>query len=162
MSDQNYIGCDVGITGGICLLSSMGKIIDKCAMPIQKTGKGNEIDVRGVKTFLRNASPDFFTFVIEEPGGSQSASAAASLGRSFGALRALASLMEYKLVRITPQSWQKPFLKCKAGDTKKAALTMARQLWPDEDWRESDRCKVAHDGIVDACLIAEWARRERL
>lgn len=161
-SEINYIGVDNGISGGLCLLSSLGQIIDKTSMPIQKTKKGNEVDIVGVKQFLRNASPDSFVFVLEEPGGSKSARAAASMAGSFGRLHALAVLMGYKFIRTTPQAWQKEMLKCKAGDTKAAAKALCRSLWPKEDWRESERCKIDHDGIQDGALIAEWARRNRL
>lgn len=143
-------------------MAENGRIIGKMPMPTSKTHKGNEVDVMAVKHFLRNASPDFFTFVLEEPGGSKSAKAAASMAGSFGRLHALAVLMGYRFVRITPQSWQKPMLKCKAGDTKDAALRLAKELWPREDFRATERCKISHDGMVDAALICEHARRNKL
>lgn len=158
-----YIGVDSGITGGIVLLKHDGSIIDWTDMPVQTTKKGSEINVLSVRGFLRNASPDFFTFVLEEPGGAQSYKAAVSMAGSFHSLRALAVLMGYKFVRITPNDWQKPMLRCKeAKQTKPAALTMARQLWPKEDWLVTERCTKPHEGAIDAGLIAEWARREGL
>ncbi len=159
---KNICGCDNGISGAITLLSSMGKIIDKMVMPIQRARKGNEIDILEVKRFLRNASPEHFIFVLEEPGGSKSAKAASSMAGSFHSLRTLAILMGYKFIRTTPQAWQKELLKCKAGDTKAAAKRLCHELWPEEDWRSTQRCTTENDGLHDSALIAEWARRSRL
>ena len=158
----NYIGIDNGISGGITVLSSQSLIISKMTMPTQKTRKGNEVDVMAVKLFLRNSSPDHFTFVLEEPGGSKSARAAASMAGSFGRLHALAVLIGYRFIRITPQAWQSDMLKCKAGDTKAAAKSLCHELWPDEDWLETPRCTTEHDGLHDSALIGEWARRHNL
>ena len=44
-------------------------------------------------------------------------------------------------------------------NTKAAARNAASKVWPGEDWRKNDRCKVAHDGICDAALISEYGRR---
>lgn len=44
------------------------------------------------------------------------------------------------------------------GQTKKVALEKAQELEPEEKWLASPRCRVAHDGIVDAFLIAHYGR----
>lgn len=162
MNDNAYIGVDNGISGAICLLSPHSKIIDWTDMPIQKARKGNEINVISVRGFLRNMTPDNTVFVIEEPGGSKSAKAAASMAASFGSLRALAVLMGYRLVRVTPQQWQKSILGKTQGDSKELSVSMARQLWPDEDWLTTERCKKPNHNACDAALIAEYARRAGL
>jgi hypothetical protein len=136
-------------------------------MPIQKTRKGNEIDVRGVWAFLQEELQISHhvaevAVVLEEPGGSQSASAAASMAASFAALRAQCELKGLRYHRITPQQWQKPMLNCAKGETKKAALTKARSLWPSQSWLASAQCRTPHDGMIDAALIAEYARRQTL
>jgi hypothetical protein len=43
------------------------------------------------------------------------------------------------------------------GNTKVTALKRANALWPEQDWLATKRSKVAHDGIVDAALIAHYA-----
>lgn len=163
MKDEpNFIGVDNGVSGGITILSSMGQIIDKTVMPIQKGRRGNEIDVLGVRLFLRNASPpDNYILVLEEPGGSKSARAASSMAGSFHSLRTIAIMLGYKFIRITPQEWQKKMLKCKAGDTKASAKRLCHELWPEENWKATPRCTTENDGLHDSALIAEWARRER-
>ena len=61
-----------------------------------------------------------------------------------------------------PQQWQAEMLRdFKGDDTKERALAAARHLWPTmpvEALRVSPRGTRAHDGIVDALLLAEFAR----
>lgn len=164
-----YIGIDNGISGGIAALSptpGVG-IVCMCPMPIQKTRKGNEIDILAVWEFLDaelciSRNSERITLVIEEPGGSKSAKAATSMAGSFHALRAMCELKRLRHHRITPQAWQKPMLNAAAGDTKPAALAKARALWPNETWLASPRCKTPHPGLIDAALIAEFARGKNL
>lgn len=158
-----YIGIDNGISGAIAVLR--GKQLDAWhRMPVQKTRKGNEIDALNVwailKPYLEGKVP--VTVLIEEPGGSKSAKAAASMAGSFHCLRTIMALNGVRWHRITPQSWQKPMLKCKKGDTKPAALALARQLWPAETWLASKACRTPDNGGIDAALIAEHGRRNQL
>lgn len=159
-----YLGIDNGISGGLVAISDQSQIIAMLPMPALKARKGNEIDVAGVWQWVSNLdSREKITVIIEEPGGSKSAQAAASMAGSFHALRALCVLKSLRWHRITPQTWQKAMLPgCKAGDTKPRALAAVRQLWPDESFLASDRCRVLHDGLIDAALIAEYGRRARL
>lgn len=159
-------GIDNGVSGALTILSDNGALVAWTAMPIQRGRKGNEVDVAAVRDWLRTATGDRVRaceFVLEEPGGSKSARAACSMAGSFHALRALLTLMVVRWYRITPQQWQRAVLPgAKAGETKQRALEAARRLWPEETWLESARCRVAHDGAIDAALMADWARRTNL
>ena len=162
-----YIGFDNGVSGGIAAISaSHGKLISSCPMPISKARKGNEIDVRAVHLWITETTGGNLsnaTYIIEEPGGSKSSKAACSMAGSFHAIRALLDVKFLRWHRVTPQAWQKEMLPgCATGDTKPRALAKARQLWPEETWLASSRCKVAHDGMTDAALIAEYARIKNL
>jgi hypothetical protein len=161
---NNYLGVDNGISGGLTFLGSLGSVIASTAMPVQVTRKGSEINVMKVIEWVRgnHIMQGDTTVVIEEPGGAKSYKAATSMNASFHSLRALFELGEYKIVRITPNQWQKPFLKAGKGDTKKVAVQLAKSLWPLEKWLETPACRVPHLGMVDSALMAEWARRERL
>lgn len=160
-----YIGIDNGVSGALAAIhAEHPQVVRLRSMPIQKARKGNEIDVADAAEWLRAiAVNDTLTVIIEEPGGSQSAKAASSMAGSFHALRAICEIRGYRWHRITPQSWQKVMLPgCKAAETKKRALSKAKQLWPSETWLESPRCRVPHDGWIDAALIAEYGRLANL
>lgn len=160
------IAFDNGISGGIAAISAhRGAFIAAIPMPIQKARKGNQVNVREVFKWLSEVTGGNLSnasYFIEEPGGSKSAKAAVSMAGSFHAIRAL---LDVKLLRwqpITPRQWQKVLLPGANGDTKPRALELARRLWPEEQWLATPRCKTPHDGMIDAALIAEFGRREKL
>ena len=150
------VGVDNGVSGGLAAVSD--GIQSLLTMPTLKARKGNEIDVAAVDQWLAQFSPSLV--VIEEPGGSKSAKAATSMAGSFHALRTICVLRGLPYERVTPQSWQKVMMPgCKSGETKARALEAARRLWPAQDWRATPRCTTPHDGLIDAALIALWAKR---
>lgn len=155
------VGIDNGISGGLVALSEMGPIVSMLVMPIKEAKKGNEIDPVNVWDWLKELGPrESLTVVIEEPGGSKSASAAKSMSGSFHTLRTICELKGLEYHRITPQRWQKEMLLCAAGETKLAALRIAQHRWPDDSFLATKRSKVPHSGLVDAALIAEYWRRK--
>jgi len=161
-----YIGIDNGISGGIAILH--GTRLFTTAMFLQGKGKGEEINPVAVcdwinSTLSANAPACRVFAVLEKPGGSKSAVAASSMGDSYGALRTLLALTGIRHERITPQRWQAKMLpNCEKGQTKSFALAVAKGLWPSESWLDTPKCRVPHTGMVDAALIAEYARRERM
>ncbi len=166
-----YIGIDNGLTGGIAILEE-GKL-SLHVMPVFSDGKKKRVDVDAFDEILNNYIdaeieckihyPHFIAY--ERPGGSKSVKAAVSMADSFARMDAVMIIRTYRRDPITPQKWQKMFWtkpKMPKGvkfDTKAAALKVARQLWPEQNWLASSRCRVPHDGLVDAALIAEYCRR---
>lgn len=160
-----YIGIDNGLTGGLVALSDHpGPPIDMIPMPTRGKAKGNEVDANAVWEWIRKWDDGNLTVVIETPGKhSPGAQALCSMWDSYGALRAICEVQPWRHHRITPQSWQKVMLAgCAAGDTKPAALAMARRLWPAETWLKTPKCSKPDTGMIDAALIAEFARIKKL
>jgi hypothetical protein len=169
---MTFIGIDNGISGACAYVGPLGSLIDTTVMPVtvvtrrskssKKDRKVSEINVNALAHWVHslNCKPHNTLVMIEEPCGSKSASAAKSMAGSFHALRALFQLAGYTVERIDPRDWQKPLLKCKSGNTKPAALALAKMLWPTENWMASKRCRVPDAGIVDAALIAYYAQRK--
>ena len=161
------IGIDNGVSGSLAAISShSGALIDAIPMPIQKARKGNEIDVIEVERWIKHVAAGFHNVhcaILEEPGGSKSAKAATSMAGSFHALRTVLTLAGIRWHRITPQKWQREMMPgCNAGDTKPRALELAKRLWPDETFLATERSKVPNHNIVDAALLAEYARIKKL
>lgn len=163
---MTYIGIDNGVSGAAAIVTHDGTLLAWLPTPIQRARKGNEVDVLTLWQWLADATGEKArdaTYILEEPGGSKSAKAAASMAASFGAIRAMLSLKHCRWHRTTPQAWQRSMLPgCHAGDSKPRALEAARRLWPNEAWLATERCRTPHDGAIDAALIAEWGRREAL
>jgi hypothetical protein len=159
-----YIGIDNGLTGGLVALSDHpGPPIEMIVMPTRGKTKGNEVDAKEVYFILSALSGGLsgrITVILETPGKhSPGAQALSSMWDSYGAIRGVLESRGIRHHRITPQAWQKKMLPgCAKGDTKPAALAKARQLWPQENWLATPRSTVAHGGLIDAALIAEYGR----
>lgn len=166
MSDI-YIGIDNGLSGGLVAISGFnGKIIASCVMPTRGRAKGNEVCALAIFEWLCDMQTPFdrLTAILETPGKfSAGTQALTSMWDSYGATRAVLELKRIRHHRIPPQKWQKGILGNVAkGDTKPAALAKARQLWPEETWLATPRSKVPHMGLIDAALIAEYGRINKL
>lgn len=164
---KTYIGIDNGLDGATVGIDQDGHILFAFVHPTQIWRKGREIDINEYQKILIDKTAICESFegkiIFEEPGGAQSYKAAVSMAASFHALRGFIESSCLPWERITPAQWQRKMLPgCKAKETKPRALELARRLWPDRDWRASERCRKPHDGLIDAALIAEWARRENL
>lgn len=60
----------------------------------------------------------------------------------------------YELVR--PQKWKKEF---SCTSDKNTSIEVAQRMFPNADLRRTPKCKGPHDGICEALLMAEYARR---
>ena len=162
-----YIGIDNGVkSGALVALGQCGSFIEAITMPHNKHRSRNEVNIRAVHLWISNVTNGNLSnaeYVIEEPNNSRTPSTAYSVASSFHSLRGFFDTKFLPFERITPQSWQKEMLgKVPAGKTKEYALAKARELWPDEMFYASLRCKTPHQGIVDAALISEYQRRKTL
>jgi len=169
MSKQ-YIGIDCGLDGGIAVVDYDGNLTDKYVMPVCKAGKGRMIHIVGFHKTLEKiiSVSDRNIFVIENPGGhAPSAAGLRSMTYSFAVAETIVSLLDANLsyAAISSRKWQSQFwtrptmAKGQKFDTKAAALAAADRIFPNQDWTANERCKKAHDGIVDAALLAEYGRR---
>ena len=87
-----------------------------------------------------------------------SALTAFGVGRMYGMIEATIVALGIRLDTVPAPTWQKVLFKTVMGESKENALAFAVKRWPMHDFRRSQRCKVAHDGIVDAACIAEYGR----
>lgn len=158
-----YAGIDPGLTGAISFIDHQLNLIGSIPIPTQVTARRDEIDIRTMFEKIediRSGDDWNLTFILEWPGGSQNALAAASMAGSFHALRSMLDLNHWRYIRVAPQTWQKSLLgKVPKGDTKKAALTAFRGLFPEVDVKSLHTRKEYREGIVDAALIATYGAK---
>lgn len=110
-----------------------------------------------------------------------SAKATFSFGEIFGKLQALLVANKIPYVLVPPKQWQKEIwtnadmvvnykkvkvkdkeITKKEVDTKATSIKAAKRLFPNIDFRKSERCKNLDDNKVDATLMSEYARRKNL
>lgn len=156
------IGVDNGLDGGLCAIARYdGSIIDKIRMPTLQHSKKREIDIRAVHRWIEELHTPF-VMAIEEPlAHAKSSQAVRSMAISFGKLIGMAECKGYDVLRVSVHKWQKAMLgRTPKGQTKKAAFELALQLAPDENWLANKRCRMPHDGMIDAYLIATYIRNK--
>lgn len=98
-----------------------------------------------------------------------SAKATFNFGLIKGVLIGLLCANKIPFTLINPQKWQREMWEhcdvVKDGsktNQKATSLNCATRLFPNMDFRRSQRCKKPDDNLVDALLMAEYARRRNL
>lgn len=161
-----YVGIDNGLDGGIAMFPS-GQVLP---MPTVKLGKGRVVDVEFLDGLAKVWRADGATVCVEQATKHSAGKLAlCSTWFTYGQIIAVLKINRVPYHEVTvPRTWQKEFWtvpKMAEGhkfDTKAAALVTVKKLFPDINLLASERCSVPHDGIVDAILIAEYARRKNL
>ena len=98
--------------------------------------------------------------VVEHVGAmpGQGVTSCFSFGRGFGFILGLltANCIPYELGR--PEKWKKEF-GCTSDQN--TSIEVARRLFPGVDLRRTPKCTKPHDGVAEALLMAEYAKRLR-
>ena len=160
---MTFIGLDPGLDGGIAFIRDDGNASAE-VMPTLAAKKGRELDEKGVLEAVEYWQHESVFAVIEaqHPMPKQGTVSTFSLGKVFGALRMALAACGIPYQVVPAQTWQKAVgISGKLGDTKRQSVAVAQRLFPDVDLRATPRCRKAHDGLADALLIAEYARRLR-
>lgn len=168
------VGIDVGKDGGIAVFKD-----DKIDLLQVTPNIGTQTDLRGISDVLTKYRNNPYTdihVVVEDVHaiGGSAAGATFTFGWSLGILEGILVGLSIPYTKVTPKDWQKelwqgikPVIKPSKGeskrkvvDTKGTSLIAAQRLFPNVDFRKSERATKAHDGMVDAILLAEYCRRK--
>jgi hypothetical protein len=159
-------GADPGKDGAIVIIDSNRNIVAKTVMPVIFMGKGGkrEFDPAELDAWL-NAEivgtelHDDIHFVIEKSQVYPKQGGVSNHSTGMGDMLLWSMMVSHwvSFERIPPQHWQKVmFAGIAPGNPKKRALIKAKQLFPNEKFYATDRCRKAHDGLVDAALLAVY------
>jgi len=164
-----YVGIDPGLTGGVFGFTDGGFIYYEPTPVIQVSSgkkKRQEYDISKMNDIVKRLSVDFRVFCAYEkvhafPG--QGVTSMFSFGTGFGIWQGLLVANEVSFELVTPRVWQKEILQgMDKSDPKSSAVQVAKRLFPGVDFtlaNQGSRRTKAHQGIVDACCLAEFARR---
>jgi len=157
---MTFIGLDPGKTGGIAALYPG---LTPVAQPMPVIGK--ELDLGAVVKWLYPAGGNSIDFAVVERQQAMPKQGVASTfqtGYGFGVLVGLLYACNTPFQIVSAKEWQKTFgITGARGDVKTQAAQIAQRLFPEVELRATARCRKPHEGIVDALLIAEYARRLR-
>lgn len=140
-----YIGIDPGKSGAMAIIHENGVRV----FPFdQETYRDELALVSGSKCVC----------CLEKVGAMprQGVTSTFHFGENFGFIQGLlvANRIPYELV--TPQKWKKEF---SVTADKNGSITVCKRLFPGVRLLHSDRCKKENDGMAEALLMAEYARR---
>jgi len=164
--DIMYGGCDPGLAGGFVVIAD-SEIKYKIAIPTisftTKQGRTKkEIDRGGIMSFLKTL-PAHMHVAIEEQQAfrRQDIQASCTTCKNYGLLLMALSVAHMYITEVPSDTWQGYFgiVSVKKGEgktTKEQAANIAQAIYPNMDFRKSERSHIVHDGIVDACLLSVY------
>lgn len=173
--DCLYVAADPGKNGAFVCIDQTGNVVDRMVMP--RITKDGPVDLVRIFDWLLNILKtkdwDKVDLCIEDVHAlyGVSASSTSSLMENKGQIHGIFSCVASMYIKtsvhfIPPKTWQKTvwmqhdkIMKAGKVDTKATSLSCASRIWPTDKFLATEKCKKAHDGIVDAMLIAEYARR---
>ena len=80
-----------------------------------------------------------------------------NFGVSYGYIKGVLESYGIPYQEIPPQRWKKEF---GLNSDKAASVDVCRKLFPEVNLLATPRCKKPHDGMAEALLMAEYARRK--
>ena len=161
-----YIGIDPGLDGGIAFIDDGKHSIQGASIKVFKTPviSGKEYDIGEMRKILeKNTISRTCLALIENqismPG--QGLTSTLQTGKGFGVWLGLLAGLGLPYQVIGAKQWQTKLFTGVKGtlDTKAKSEVIAKRLFPDVDFRKSERATKANDGLTDAILIAEYGRR---
>ena len=150
-----YCGFDPGRDGALAIL---GYRDEPVLVPFDEEEYATWL--RRLSLLTRNGIDGSVFCIVEHVGAmpGQGVTSCFSFGRGFGFILGLlaAFCLPYELVR--PQKWKKEF---SCTSDKNTSIEVAKRLFPGVDLRRTPKCTKPHDGIAEALLMAELAKRMR-
>lgn len=163
---SKIIGVDGGKGGAICLMDTLGEVIEVFPMPMLK-GKVPQYDTLAIMSFFQRNRDAFV--VLEKVlilGPLTSKQAAQSTGWCLGFFEGLCVGYGMRYQVVPPQTWQKNLFEGLnwKQDSKVFSAMYAQKMAPKIDWKLGPRKKATglksvHDGMTDAFCLAEYGRR---
>lgn len=163
---MSVLGIDPGKTGGLALFD--GKSVVAEVMPIV----GDEIDLSELCRWLRAHRDEIEAVFLEKAGSfrvarngfrAQGSVGMFNYGNGFGAIRGILTALHLSYELVPPQAWTRIMHAGTAASLhpKERSAVAASRLFPGVDLRATARSKKAHEGMVDAVLLAAYGHRMR-
>lgn len=144
---MTFIGIDPGQSGAIAVIAADG------AVSISSYDKSLYIDAL-IAAMLDDKVLCILEHVSSMP--KQGVASTFKFGENFGWLQGVLDTigMPYELVR--PQRWKKMF---SCTSDKNTSIAVAKRLFPGVSLKRTPHCSKDDDGMAEALLMAEYARR---
>lgn len=80
-----------------------------------------------------------------------------TFGQNFGFIQGVLTAYGIPFELVRPQKWKKEF--SITGD-KNSSIAVCKRLFPNVSLLRTERCRKEDDGMAEALLMAEYARRK--
>ena len=146
---MTYIGIDPGKDGALAVIIDSGKA---SIVPFDQDAYRLVL-----RQFCMQARMAQTRAVLEHDGAmpGQGVTSMFSFGENFGYIKGLLEAFEIPYELVRPQRWKKEF----GISGKNQSVEVCKRLFPGVSLRRTERCKKDHDGMAEALLMAEYARR---
>lgn len=142
---MNYIGIDPGKKGGIAVID--GDIAFTIPWDDQKF-------INEMECIRREPCIVCLEHVSAMP--KQGVTSMFNFGVSFGFIQGVLTAFGIPFELVKPQKWKKEF----SISDKNESIAVCKRLFPDVSLLPTERCRVPSDGMAEALLMAEYARRK--
>lgn len=146
-----YIGIDPGKSGGFAV------IVDGIA----ETFVYDDLEfIAFLEQYGREKYKNSEVIVCLEKVGAMPGQGVVSMfnfGQSYGFIKGSLEAFSIPFQLVSPQTWKKEF---SLNSSKELSIEVCRRLFPTVNLMATPRCKKAHDGMAEALLMAEYARRK--
>lgn len=146
--DRIYVGVDPGAKGGFAYLFDG----DACVFP------WDNVEFVKMMDFISGFHAPIVA-CVEKVGAmpGQGVTSMFNFGKSAGFIEGALSAFHIAYQLVPPQKWKKEF---SIGSDKSQAIAVCNRLFPNVSLMRTERCKVPHDGMAEALLMAVYAKRK--
>lgn len=150
-----YIGIDPGKSGAIAVIDTAGENDRGRVVCIKPFDEKQYCDTL---LELICSSTQEIRCCVERvsamPG--QGVTSMFNFGKNFGYILGLLDMCAIPYELVTPQKWKGEF---GVTSDKNSSIAVCKRLFPDVSLRPTERCRKDNDGMAEALLMAEYARR---
>ena len=143
-----YIGIDPGKSGALAIIRQDGQV------------ETYTFDPFVYATTLRHLSPCHDVVCCLEKVGAMPGQGVVSMfnfGHNFGFIEGLLQAYAIPYQLVPPQTWKKEF---SLNSDKAKSIEVCQKLFPNANLMATNRSRKPNDGIAEAVLMAEYARRK--
>lgn len=146
-----YIGIDPGKSGGIAVISRSETGEKVRVMPY------SDEELRRLGLLDHNDGRSICCLEKVSAMPRQGVTSTFNFGVSYGYIKGVLETLGVSYQEIPPQRWKKEF---GLNSDKSKSIEVCKRLFPSVSLLASERCRVPHDGMAEALLMAEYARRK--
>lgn len=166
---KNFLAIDLGLKGAIALIDENSEIISCTPIPtievLVNKKKRNQYDINEIFNIIKGYSNTVVISGMERLRAMprQSSQTAFSMGGSSMLFKTIFTILNIPFIEMEPRKWQQAVFKPMGiqydnSTTKQASIQAAKQLFPNFDFKRTERCSTISSDMTDSCLIAYYLK----